>query len=107
VLDLVGALDARPGFPFARRLLGRSLLRPPPPGPAIVPMSTQSGVWEPDDPKYGVMADDVLVVRSETSAWRCFDSHADPTEHATTKGPRCDALAEIGTRTFPGLPGLR
>ena len=104
ILDLLGALDARPGFPFASRLEGRSLLRVPPATPVAVPLSTQSGVWEPDDPKYGVMQDDVLVVRSATSHWRCFDAITDPTQHRTITGPLCDFLQAIGARTFPAAP---
>jgi arylsulfatase A-like enzyme len=103
ILDLLGALDARPGFPFASRLAGRSLLRAPAPNPLAVPMSTESGVWEPDDPKYGIMQDDVLVVRSAPSPWRCFDAREDPTQHRTAKGGACDALAAAGNHTFPGL----
>jgi hypothetical protein len=103
ILDLLGALDARPGFPFASRLAGRSLLRVPSSNAFAVPMSTESGVWEPDDPKYGIMQDDVLVVRSAPSPWRCFDARADPTQHRAIKGGACDALATAGDHTFPGL----
>jgi arylsulfatase A-like enzyme len=104
ILDLLGALDARPGFPFASRLEGRSLLRFPPATPSAVALSTQTGVWEPDDPKYGVMQDDVLVVRSATSRWRCFDAAADPTQHRTASGPLCEKLQAIGAATFAGPP---
>jgi arylsulfatase A-like enzyme len=104
ILDLLGALDARPGFPFASRLEGRSLLRFPRAAPSAVPLSTQTGVWEPDDPKYGVMQDDVLVVRSASAHWRCFDGNADPTQHRTTTGPLCEQLEAVGGATFAGLP---
>jgi len=104
ILDLLGALDQRPRFPFAPRLLGRSLLRFPPSIAWAVPLSTESGVWEPDDPKYGVMQDDLLVVRSATSGWRCFDARTDPAQKHAITGPPCDALVSVGTHTFPGLP---
>jgi hypothetical protein len=104
ILDLLGALDERPGFPFASRLLGRSLLRVPPSVSSAVPLSTQTGVWEPDDPKYGMMQDDLLAVRSATSGWKCFDSRIDPAQRHALTGPPCDALVAVGTHTFAGLP---
>jgi hypothetical protein len=81
LLDLLGALDARAGFPFAGRLLGRSLLRPPPPDNLPAPMSTVSGVWDPDQARYGAMAGDLLVVRGSRGRWDCYDAASDPAEH--------------------------
>jgi hypothetical protein len=101
VLDLLGQLDARSGFPFSDRLQGQSLLRPPGPD-AFVPMSTASGVWEPDDAKYGVFFGDLLTVRAASSGWACYDSKADPGEHKRITGPDCHDLAVAGDRIFPG-----
>ena len=101
VLDLMGAFDLRGTFPYAERLTGRSLLRRPPPGEPRVLMSTASGVWEPDDAKYGVMQGDVLAVRSAGGAWWCFDIRADPRE-TQPRGmvPGCAPLIDLGTRRF-------
>jgi hypothetical protein len=104
VLDLLGVLDARPGFPFADRLLGRSLLRPPAADDPPVPMSTVSGVWQPDIAKYGIMMGDLLAVRPATAHWDCYDANRDPTEHARANDLRCIGLIGMGTRTFPDSP---
>jgi glucan phosphoethanolaminetransferase (alkaline phosphatase superfamily) len=104
VLDLLGAFQARARFPYPERLTGRSLLRAPPAGEPRVLLSTASGVWEPDDAKYGVMQGDLLATRSAGGAWWCFDIGADPGEVAP-KGalPGCGPLVDLGTRRF----GLR
>ncbi len=105
VLDLLGALDARGGFPYADQLLGRSLLRPATAGDPPVPLSTASGVWEPDIAKYGVMAGDLLVVRGARSRWDCYDAKRDPGEHnAHAKDIACLSLMGIGVRTFAASP---
>ena len=104
LLDLLGVLDARSRFPFADRLLGRSLLHPPDPGDPAVPLSTASGVWEPDIAKYGILAGDVLVVRAATPRWDCYDAKRDPGEHLRAEGLPCLALIALGTQTFAGAP---
>jgi hypothetical protein len=105
ILDLLGVLDERSGFPYADRLLGRSLLRPSSPGDPPVPMSTASGVWEPDIAKYGVMAGDMLAVRGAASRWDCYDAAQDPRErNPRSRDFRCLALVGIGARTFADSP---
>jgi hypothetical protein len=84
-------------------MTGRSLLRPAsPPGswPAI--MSTASGVWEPDDAKYGIMIEDVLAVRSAGNPeWQCYDTTRDAAEHVTSwTMPACPVAVAIGKNTF-------
>ncbi len=102
VLDLLGVLDQRAGFPFADRLAGRSLLRAPAPDEPAVPVSTASGVWEPDDAKYGILSGDLLTVRTATSRYACYDGRVDPTQHKEAAGPACFQLISIAGRTFPG-----
>jgi Sulfatase len=104
LLDLLGVLDARPRFPFAERLLGRSLLRPSHASDPAVPLSTASGVWEPDIAKYGILAGDMLVVRGATPRWECYDAKRDPGEHLRAEGFACLALTALGTQTFAGAP---
>jgi glucan phosphoethanolaminetransferase (alkaline phosphatase superfamily) len=102
LLDLLGVLDQRSRFPYAERLTGRSLLRPPTGElwPAL--MSTASGVWEPDDAKYGVMIDDVLAVRSAGNhAWQCYDTNRDFGEYSTSwTVPACPIAVALGQRAF-------
>jgi hypothetical protein len=104
VMDLLGVLDARPGFPFADQLTGRSLLRPATPDEPMVLMSTASGVWEPDDAKFGVMKGDMLAVRSAVGPWFCYDVHSDPFERlGKTSMPGCGPLMDLGTQKFGPL----
>jgi len=101
MLDLLGVLDQRGSFPFADRLVGRSLLRPPPPDEPMMLMSTASGVWEPDDAKYGVMRGDMLAVKSMGGGWWCYDVRSDPGEHMGRPGmPGCGPLIDYGTQKF-------
>jgi arylsulfatase A-like enzyme len=101
MLDVLGVLGARETFPEAARLTGRSLLRPPPGAEPRVLLSTASGVWEPDEPKYGVMQGDLLAVKAAEPTWWCYDIQADPGE-SKPRGtlPGCAALIGLGTRRF-------
>jgi len=101
VLDLLGVLGQRGSFPFQERLTGRSLVERPGRDEPRVLLSTASGVWEPDDAKYGVMQGDLLAVKSATGAWWCFDIKADPDERAP-RGmlPGCAPLIDLGSRRF-------
>jgi arylsulfatase A-like enzyme len=100
LLDLLSVFDARAGFPFADRLLGRTLLRPPAPDEPAVPLSTASGVWEPDITRYGVTQGDMLVIGGPRAPWRCYDSREDPTQHKVANDARCLSLAVLANRTF-------
>ena len=103
LLDLLSVFEARPTFPYASQLLGRSLLRPPGADEPVVPLSTQTGVWEPDFVRYGVMRGDMLVVSGPRMQWRCFDAHADPTERHTVNDLRCLGLIYSASRTFSSM----
>jgi hypothetical protein len=64
-------------------------------------LSTASGVWEPDDAKYGVMQGDLLAVKAAGGAWWCFDIRADPGEHSPRGAlPGCAPLIDLGSRRF-------
>jgi arylsulfatase A-like enzyme len=101
LMDLLGVYDQRAGFAYADRLVGRSLLRTPPLAEPRVLMSTASGVWEPDDAKYGVMQGDILAVKAESGVWWCYDIRTDPGEHeARGSYPACEPLIELGKQRF-------
>jgi membrane-anchored protein YejM (alkaline phosphatase superfamily) len=70
IVDLLGVSKARNDLPFAKDIAGRSLLRPRghTDEPTVL-LSTSTGVWEADDPKYGVMRKERLLVGSVTSTW--------------------------------------
>lgn len=101
LLDLLSVFDSRSRMPFASRLLGRSLLRPPDGGAdPIVPLSTATGVWEPDIVRYGAMSGDLLAVSGPRGPWICYDAAQDPGQHRTSSDLRCLALIQAGTRMF-------
>ncbi len=101
ILDLLGLYDGRAALPFGDRMDGASLVRPPPRAEPRVLLSTASGVWEPDDAKYGVMQGDLVAIRSAGGAWWCFDVRADPREIAP-RGmlPGCAPLIALGSKRF-------
>ncbi len=104
LLDLLGVLDRRGAMPYADRLTGRSLLRLPPGDEPLVLMSTASGVWEPDDAKFGVMRGDLLAVRSGAGPWLCYDARLDPAEHMGRSAmPGCGPLVDLGNERFGPL----
>jgi arylsulfatase A-like enzyme len=104
LLDLLGVLDQRPAMPFADQLTGRSLLRPATPDEPMVLMSTASGVWEPDDAKFGVMKGEMLAVRSAVGPWWCYDLRTDPFERLGKNSmPGCGPLMDLGTQKFGPL----
>jgi hypothetical protein len=103
LLDLLSVYDARPTFPYASLLLGRSMLRIPGTEEPIVPLSTQTGVWEPDFVRYGVMQGDLLVVGGPKFPWRCYDAHADPAEHRTVGYLMCTVLVREAVRAFESM----
>ncbi len=100
IVNLLGAYDARGAFPFASLTTGRSLLREP-----VVPMaallSTETAVWEPDNPQSGVMTDGRLLVGSASSTWKCFDLARDPTETHPLAAAACGPLRPLAERAFP------
>ena len=103
IIDLLGAYDARASFPFAELVTGRSLLRAPK-GPFTALLSTESAVWEPDDPQYGAMSDSRLLTGAASSSWRCFDLASDPAEQHPLPASGCMLLRPIAEAAFPKVP---
>jgi len=100
VVDALGVLDQRSWLPFAERASGRSLLRAPSDSEPIVLLSNASGVWEPDNPRFGVMQGEKLAESGIEGHWRCFDVEADPTELDTVEPAACADLIRIGSARF-------
>jgi hypothetical protein len=104
VVDLLGAFAYREKLPFASSLHGRSLLRPPV-GEPIMAASTTSGVWEDDNPVYGVIMGDRKVVGGDTTPWVCYDSGADPRERfPLPAAARCAPLLKAAIAHYPKVP---
>jgi arylsulfatase A-like enzyme len=101
VVDLFGLFDQHATLPYASLTTGRSLLRAAPPGEPTVLLSTTSGVWEDDDPNYGVMRGERLVVGSERHPWWCFRVDRDPGENRPLGVAECGDLAGIAQTSYP------
>lgn len=104
LLDAFGVLDERGSFPYADRVSGRSLLRPPPADEPVVLMSTTSGVWWDDDPAFGVMQGERKAVATDATPWRCYDLARDPGEHRAMPPSACADLVAVGRATWPDVP---
>ena len=103
IVDLVGGWDYRAALPFSSLLAGRSVLRPPS-GEPIVTASTTSGVWEDDNPVYGVIMGDRKVVGGDTTPWVCYDAGTDPGERIAMPAGRCPALLKAAILRYPKVP---
>ena len=103
VIDLLGAFAARSTFPFAPLVTGRSLVRPAGAEEPTVILSTSSGVWEADEPKYGVMRGDCLLVGSATNRWTCFDMASDPRQGTPLTGSHCGTMVDAANLAFPSM----
>ncbi|GAC1351047.1 MAG: hypothetical protein NVSMB1_00360 [Polyangiales bacterium] len=106
VVDLLGVFDARKTLPLSSMVSGRSLLRPPSsidPEPEVI-LSTTSGVWEDDDPAYGVMQGEKLLVGGDARAWVCYDIAADPHEYRALPSAYCGEMIATARTHFPNVP---
>lgn len=103
VIDLLGVFAVRDTFPFASLVHGRSLVRPADPEEPTVILSTSSGVWEADEPKYGVMRGDRLLVGSATNRWTCFDMASDPRQGTPLTGTTCGTMMDAASLAFPSV----
>jgi hypothetical protein len=100
IVDAFGLYDQRPSFPFADEALGRSLMRWAPNQEPMVPLSNASGVWEPDNPVYGIMHGEVLAETRIEGLWHCYDTRQDPTEHDALDPSACPGEIEAGKERF-------
>lgn len=102
VVDLLGAWEARARFPFAPLATGRSLARPLPAAEPAAILSTASGVWEPNDPKYGILRSEQLLVGAQSSTWRCYAIRLDPREAFPRSKESCGDMLDAARAAFPG-----
>jgi hypothetical protein len=102
VVDLLGLEEQRAALPFSERVTGRSLLRDRPLGPGpIALLATATGVWEPDDARFGATEDERALVGAP-GAWTCFDTARDPRERSPLPPPACDDLRPAISAKFVG-----
>jgi phosphoglycerol transferase MdoB-like AlkP superfamily enzyme len=101
LIDLFGVLDRRDALPFGQLMTGRSLLRPRPQAEPRVLMSTTTAVYENHDPVFGVRQGESLVVGSEVSNFRCYDSRADPGHRKPLPPGSCPRLVAAATEMWP------
>jgi hypothetical protein len=100
ILDLLGVLDARPSLPSGDRVAGRSLLRVSNGDPEVL-VSTTSGVWDDDDPRWGVMRGELLLVGSTVHPWYCYDMRRDPRQISPFAAQSCAGLLDVALRRYP------
>ncbi len=106
ILDLFGVYEARPTLPFASLLTGRSLVRGVETTEPIFLMSTASGVWEPNEPQYGGMQGDRLIVGGEAWPYHCYDTLRDPTQSTWTDPADCGAVLFATVKTAFAAMGV-
>lgn len=105
LLDALGVLDQRAKMPFADRLIGRSALRPLGPEEPIVLMSTTTGVWQDQDPVYGVERAEAKLQGDDSHPWQCFLLSGDPRERRPRPPQACGrAMLNEAQRAFPWVP---
>jgi len=105
VVDLFGLAGSRAALPFSNEVLGRSLLRNHDPrrDPTVL-LATSTGAWEPDDPWFGVMRRDRVLIGAAKAPWACFNLTTDPGEKNPLPASACPDLVDVGTRAFaPGI----
>ncbi len=104
LLDALGVLDQRSRMPFADRLTGRSALRPLGAREPIVVMSTTTGVWQDQDPVYGVMRGEAKLMGDEAHPWACYLLPGDPAERRARPAQACGPLLAAARQAFPWVP---
>ena len=102
IVDLFGVFDQRAGLPHADLVTGRSLLRARLPDPEVV-VSTTSGVWEDDDPNYGIARGELLLVGTLHHPWWCFNAQNDPGQRAVLGVSDCGTLIDTAKKRFAGV----
>lgn len=105
IVDLFGLGAARATLPLAFEVRGRSLLQPHDPvrDPTVF-LATSTGVWEPNDARFGVMRREKVIVGAVGAPWQCFDLTRDPGEHSALPVASCPGLQEVARGAFP--PGV-
>jgi hypothetical protein len=102
IVDLLGLEDARTTLPYAALVQGRSLLRPRGLLEPMALLATSTGVWEPDDARFGVMCGDRVLFGPPGAAWSCFDLSRDPTEHVPLAPSACGpGMVQMAQKSWP------
>jgi hypothetical protein len=102
IVDLLGLEDARATLPYASLVHGRSLLRPRGLIEPMALLATSTGVWEPDDARFGVMRGDQVLFGPPGAPWSCFDLSRDPGEHLALPPSACGApMTDVAKRSWP------
>lgn len=102
VVAALGLTQARASLPYASRVHGRSLFAPrvPEQDPFAL-IATSTSVWEPDDPRFGVVYRDRKLWGPPGAPWRCFDVSRDASERFPRAATDCDELLKVARASFP------
>src|SRR5205823_558864 len=102
IVDLLGLEDSRASLPYASLVQGRSLLRPRTNVEPMALIATSTGVWEPDDARFGVMHGERVIFGPPGAPWSCFDLTRDPAENAPLPVSACgDDMVQTAKISFP------
>ena len=101
IVAALGLRSARAAMPLADRAHGRSLFSPRVPGEdPFALLSTSTAVWEPDEPRFGVVYRDHKLWGPPAAAWKCFDISRDAGEHFPRGAAECDELMKVARKSF-------
>jgi hypothetical protein len=106
VVAALGVSAGRAGLPLAARAHGRSLFRArvPDEDPFAL-VATSTAVWEPDDPRYGVIYREKKLWGAPGGDWRCYDVSHDSAERFPRALSECKDLAVAARLAFPSQVG--
>ncbi len=102
LLDALGVLDSLDFAPLRAGLVGRSLLRPPSPLPAPVPLTNCTDMFPCPLDNWGVLGDRrEIAAQPWDGNWRCIDVASGA---PIAFDAACGTLAKASRRWFPRLP---
>jgi hypothetical protein len=106
VLDLYGALGGYALAPYERALAGRSLLAPPAPMRAPVPITNCTAMFPCPVSTWGLLFEDrALEAQRWDGDWRCLDLTREAELDA--RDPSCRILRDSSKSRFPELPNRK
>lgn len=107
VLDAWGVLDHVAIEKHRNKMPGRSLLRPPEPMKAPLPVTNCTAMFPCALDNWGMMKDGYLIFAQPWDyGWNCVDL-ANKNDRAPADTPACVALVEASKRVYPKLPNKR
>jgi arylsulfatase A-like enzyme len=106
ILDLYGVLGGYALAPYERALAGRSLVAPPAPMRAPVPITNCTAMFPCPLSTWGLLFEDrALEAQRWDGDWRCLDLTRDA--ELDVRDPTCRTLRDSSKSRFPELPNRK